>query len=262
MIEFLPISSQFEDVLDGANFVIGMPSFGNLGQSALDVIVSTLNAVQAENVKLVGFGETEYLLPMAGYESFSGSDRHLSSPLEFYQLRDTKTIFVFIRSICREGEDSFFSKSVSEFLQNKNYASALLLVGASSDEWDVNAMSKTSPFFSFAAPTDTQAILQKTWRISEPKDAVLINQSNQYFPFGTELAADIFSDLKERVTILGKFSLGGMNHNIEALSLPLFIINELELLGTQKRLEINAVRTPLSWKVINNPHNTDLFPVW
>ena len=245
--------------------IIGLPSFGSIGQSAIDLIISTIRAKDPNLLKFVGVGETELLLPLAGYEKYHNSI-HLSHPVEFYRLTNTRVVFVLIRSICLENEEEHFADELIQFLKNYGYGSAILLTGASPDEWDVAFMNKKTQFFSFSEnstfaefPTKSSELFEKTWQMSLKKTNE-INHSNQPFPFGAELAAAIYSKNSDRIVVLGKFSVGGMDLQRESLFLPHFILGTLQFLG-QNSVEITDLRPPQSWIEMNKAKE-EIFPIW
>jgi hypothetical protein len=274
MIEFLSLKKNYN--LEGSlNYIIGFPSFGNYGQFTLDVILATgISVASKKAVEFVGIGESDLLLPLTGYESYqqSDSEKHLSYPMEFYRLVESNIVFVMIRSICRENDEEQFAKELAEFLQSKTYSSAIALTSACPDDWDVNTMFKTSHFFTFlnrkgdsfaSFPASTDKMIEKTLKLTLGEGPVAVNQSDQFFPYGMELAAAFMRCLPKNVIILGKFSFDPVRRNdADFLPLPLFLLNELKLFSDKEQLfDIKQLKVPASW-LIPVKNQDDVFPIW
>jgi hypothetical protein len=251
-MEFFGTASDSLTIEDGMQYIIGFPSSGNIGQTALDIMVATIMLRTPENIKFIGVAETESLIPVVGLESYGQQNKkHLSHPMEFYRIVNSKIVLVLIRSICHENEERIFADELIQFLKNHKYSSAILLTGANPEEWDVNYMMDKAQFFIFSDqkefssfPNQTEQMIKKTWIFSS-EEPNLINQSNQFFPYGMELASEVLKKLNTNVMILGKFSVG-MGSQMEAMELPRFILSELRLIGKDS-VELSDLHFPQSW---------------
>jgi hypothetical protein len=119
-----------------ANFLIGFPSVANVGQLAIDSILSTLGA----GAERLGYIESEYLLPISGYDrAYPTAPVSLCLPVEVYKVirqndEDSSTPTVIIQQRCPviAGKHKEYNLELLELLSSLKYNLALILTGASS----------------------------------------------------------------------------------------------------------------------------------
>jgi hypothetical protein len=64
-----------------ATFICSVPSWGNVGQMACDVLLATLQSKGL--LERIGTIESHHVLPMVGYDSWGdGAPQHLCVPIE------------------------------------------------------------------------------------------------------------------------------------------------------------------------------------
>jgi predicted ATP-grasp superfamily ATP-dependent carboligase len=70
-----------KELPESPSFICALPSHGNVGQLAADVVIATL--AQTGQIERIGYVESEYVIPMTGYDQFSPSwGKTLCMPIE------------------------------------------------------------------------------------------------------------------------------------------------------------------------------------
>ncbi len=126
-----------------------IPSQGNVGQLATDILLSNISS--SNLLHLVGNVENLHLLPISGYEQFPNMGKTLCSALEgnilnpliifllhfkykisiVYMIANTKIMIFHQRSPCIQGHFDLFVEEYFKFLNELNVKRILLLCGAS-----------------------------------------------------------------------------------------------------------------------------------
>lgn len=129
-------SLESREIPTQANFVIGFPSVANVGQLAIDSIISTLGP----GAERIGYIESEYLLPISGYDrAYPEAPRTLCLPVEVYSIvgqsqdnSDARTIIIQQRCPVVASNHKQYIQELLALLQSYKYNLALVLTGASS----------------------------------------------------------------------------------------------------------------------------------
>lgn len=113
--------------------ILGIPSFGNLGQMAVDSLISTL--ASEKKVEQLGILQSDWVSPVVGYEEFSEDwGRILCMPLEVYSVIETSFVFIQQRAPCIAvaAAEHRFAEELYEFLYSMMTPRHLLVIcGAS-----------------------------------------------------------------------------------------------------------------------------------
>ncbi|KAK1173575.1 proteasome assembly chaperone 2 [Huso huso] len=119
---FVPVSSAptFKD------FTLIMPaiSVGNVGQLAVDLIISTLN------LNTVGYIHTASLIPMVGNNPYATSDEtstELSTNAEVYSLPEIKLAVLQIRSPILQTKYRQFQNLILTWIKTSEFSKAIIL---------------------------------------------------------------------------------------------------------------------------------------
>mmetsp|Transcript_26719 Transcript_26719/g.25583 ORF Transcript_26719/g.25583 Transcript_26719/m.25583 type:complete len:333 (-) Transcript_26719:119-1117(-) len=115
-----------------ATFICSVPSFGNVGQLATDVILSTLHSKGL--LERIGFIESEHTLPFTGYDSFAADQEFLCMPIEVYSIIGKNIFIIHQRSPCVQGKCEAFSEELLNILNTLTYGHLLVLTGAGTED--------------------------------------------------------------------------------------------------------------------------------
>ncbi|XP_062845199.1 proteasome assembly chaperone 2 [Trichomycterus rosablanca] len=108
----------------GFTLILPAVSVGNVGQLAVDLIVSTLN------LQRVGYFHTDCLIPMVGNNPYSTSSEdslQLSTNAEVYWCKDLKLAVLQIRSPLIQTKTRSFRKMVVSWIKSSGFAKTVLL---------------------------------------------------------------------------------------------------------------------------------------
>ncbi|XP_036085722.1 proteasome assembly chaperone 2 isoform X2 [Rousettus aegyptiacus] len=115
-----------ESVPDLAGFTLLMPavSVGNVGQLAIDLIISTLNMCK------IGYFYTDCLVPMVGNNPYATSEEdsaELSINAEVYSLPSKKLVALQLRSIFIKYKSKPFCEKLLSWVKSSNCAKVIVL---------------------------------------------------------------------------------------------------------------------------------------
>ncbi|XP_034374097.1 proteasome assembly chaperone 2 isoform X2 [Arvicanthis niloticus] len=133
-----------ESVPDLTNFTLLMPavSVGNVGQLAIDLIISTLNMCK------IGYFYTDCLVPMVGnnpYATEEENSNELSINTEVYSLPSRKLVVLQLRSIFIKYKSKSFCEKLLAWVESSSFARIIVL--SSSHSYHRNdAQLRSTPF--------------------------------------------------------------------------------------------------------------------
>lgn len=122
--------SQVHSFVQAPIFVYCIPSWGNVGQLAGDLLLATLS--KNKKLDLIGNIDTDYVLPMTGREQFqTNSKPFLCTPIEVYHVQDTDIYIILQRAPLVNGKSDSYTQNFMELLINLNCQQLIILCGAS-----------------------------------------------------------------------------------------------------------------------------------
>ncbi len=136
MFKFLSCGSGVASLSAGSTVIFSPPSYGNAGQLASDLLISTMHKKKC--LKFVGSIESVLLLPLSGYESLVSNARvgtSLILPIEIYEIVGSSdsgrsTIYVVQqRSPCVKGSSQQFYSLFKGFLRSISCQCLIVLTG-------------------------------------------------------------------------------------------------------------------------------------
>jgi len=264
------------NVTNNARFVVGLPSIGNVGQLAVDCLLCTLN--QAKILRYAGCLESQYILPMTGYEKLGSRDQpRLCMPIEVYEVVNHNLYIIQQRSLCMKGTQQRFSQSLLRWLQSVNFECAVVLTGASTEEIEL----QNNKIFHISSAEQSKnpalaSLLEGTIGISvsshsvqqnvpftfeanvEIDDMMNMTDLNRGFdssyPLGMTTAkylldASLANDSNnDKVVVVGKYISEGDNV-VDGLELALRVLNNFIYSdNVAKKITMNALVHPESWR--------------
>ena len=140
MLRFLGNEKGF-DFKPNAVILFSPPSFGNAGQLAGDLILSTMN--RRKRLTYVGSIESVLLLPTSGYESLNSSSSlgtKLILPIEVYEIANDSSSPIYIiqqRSQCVKGAIELFYNQFKSFLASIHVLLLIVLTGGGTEDMEL-----------------------------------------------------------------------------------------------------------------------------
>lgn len=119
----------------GKTLVLPAVSFGNVGQLAVDVLVSTsLHGSTQDAAERIGEFQSRHVLPVAGADPYgcTKSRKRLASPCEVFEVPNANIIVMQRRSMCVRGRAREFAKEIAQWCKESGFAGVILLGGADS----------------------------------------------------------------------------------------------------------------------------------
>ncbi|XP_066208800.1 proteasome assembly chaperone 2 [Saccopteryx leptura] len=148
-----------ESVSDLAGFTLLMPavSVGNVGQLAVDLIISTLNMCK------IGYFYTDCLVPMVGNNPYATSEENsteLSINAEVYSLPSKKLVALQLRSIFIKYKSKPFCEKLLSWVKSSNCAQVIVL--SSSHSYHRNDLQlRSTPFRYLFTPPMQKSVQNK-----------------------------------------------------------------------------------------------------
>ncbi|XP_059562680.1 proteasome assembly chaperone 2 isoform X2 [Myotis daubentonii] len=148
-----------ESACDLAGFTLLMPavSVGNVGQLAIDLIISTLNMCK------IGYFYTDCLVPMVGNNPYATSEENsteLSINAEVYSLPSKKLVVLQLRSIFIKYKSKPFCEKLLSWVKSSNCAKVIVL--SSSHSYHRNDLQlRSTPFRYLLTPSLQKSIQNK-----------------------------------------------------------------------------------------------------
>eukprot|EP01038_Epipyxis_sp_PR26KG_P011356 gene11356-15228_t len=143
-------------ILSQSTFILSFPSHGNVGQLAVDIILSStkfFDSFPGLQIKKIGYGYSENVLPISGYDQlFDGGDISLCTPLELYRITDAScskvTYIIHQRSPCIKDQQQLYVRELLSFLYSVDSFLVIILTGASTEDIEINFTDSNKRLFS------------------------------------------------------------------------------------------------------------------
>ncbi|XP_013368924.1 PREDICTED: proteasome assembly chaperone 2 isoform X2 [Chinchilla lanigera] len=138
---FVPCGESGPD-LSGCTLLLPAVSVGNVGQLAIDLIISTLN------MSKIGYFYTDCLVPMVGNNPYATAEENsteLSINTEVYSLPSRKLVALQLRSIFIKYKSSSFCEKLLSWVKSSSFARVIVL--SSSHSYQRNDLQlRSTPF--------------------------------------------------------------------------------------------------------------------
>ncbi|XP_047553418.1 proteasome assembly chaperone 2 isoform X1 [Lutra lutra] len=153
---FVPCGESVPD-LAGYTFLMPAVSVGNVGQLAMDLIISTLNMCK------IGYFYTDCLVPMVGNNPYATAEENsteLSINAEIYALPSKKLVALQLRSIFIKYKSKPFCEKLLSWVKSSNCAKVIVL--SSSHSYHRNDLQlRSAPFRYLLTPCVQKSIQTK-----------------------------------------------------------------------------------------------------
>eukprot|EP00946_MAST-07B_sp_MAST-7B-sp1_P000806 g806.t1 len=122
----------------GKTLVLPAVSFGNVGQLAVDILISTALHKTDTKAKRCGEFVSRHVLPVAGADAYclgaskDGPSRRLATPCEVFHVEGSGIVVMQRRSMCVRGRAGAFAEEVAAWCKEAGFAHVVLLAGADS----------------------------------------------------------------------------------------------------------------------------------
>ncbi|XP_008700344.1 proteasome assembly chaperone 2 isoform X1 [Ursus americanus] len=153
---FVPCGESVPD-LAGYTFLMPAVSVGNVGQLAMDLIISTLNMCK------IGYFYTDCLVPMVGNNPYATAEENsteLSINAEIYSLPSKKLVALQLRSIFIKYKSKPFCEKLLSWVKSSNCAKVIVL--SSSHSYHRNDLQlRSTPFRYLLTPFVQKSVQTK-----------------------------------------------------------------------------------------------------
>ncbi|KAB7503970.1 Proteasome assembly chaperone 2, partial [Armadillidium nasatum] len=105
----------------GYTFILPSVCVGNVGQLAMDLLISTLETVK------IGILHHPALLPIVGYDPYNNKSTEISTAADLHLCKDKKVVLLQIRSPLIKVEKESFLKELSSWVSDCAFRSAIVL---------------------------------------------------------------------------------------------------------------------------------------
>ncbi|XP_003406439.1 proteasome assembly chaperone 2 [Loxodonta africana] len=143
--------------LTGFTLLMPAVSVGNVGQLAIDLIISTLNMFK------VGYFYTDCLVPMVGNNPYATTEENaaeLSINAEVYSLPSRKLVALQLRSIFIKYKSKPFCEKLLSWIKSSNLARVIVL--SSSHSYHCNDLQlRSTPFRYLLTPSMQRSVQNK-----------------------------------------------------------------------------------------------------
>ena len=238
--------------------ILSSPSEGNVGQLAMDIILS---AHCSSKLDCIGSIESFDLLPCTGVDQLSStSEKFLVAPLEVYAMRDTPFIFIQQRAICIRGRAQGFARDFMDLLASYEIDRLVIICGAAPVDVFENSFSQGNCLFSLipqgthdessftAAYPNLLKFISSTQQIQlQPASTSMLSVMS-----GFPLAKMLVQSEAFPVYLFGKFCSDGNNAN-DGIDLAKAVSKALCILGDDYFLLVDGVSRPASWLRLFGP---------
>lgn len=175
-----------------ALFIWSPPSHGNVGQIAVDSLIST----HRKRVKLIGSIESDLLMPLSGYCDITGEPT-LCKPLEVYEYsrqseemsgegENRKVYLLQQRAPCLKGRTARFTAELVALLTDSE-ASVLVVATGASAEFVVDGALQGDRMFGMHTLTASHPLGAAVGEMSSP-----VNQRQGRLPGGADAPQSVF----------------------------------------------------------------------
>uniref|UniRef100_A0A8C3X5A7 Proteasome assembly chaperone 2 n=1 Tax=Catagonus wagneri TaxID=51154 RepID=A0A8C3X5A7_9CETA len=153
---FIPCGDSAPD-LAGFTFLMPAVSVGNVGQLAIDLIISTLNMCK------IGYFYTDCLVPMVGNNPYATAEEdstELSINAEVYALPSKKLVALQLRSIFIKYKSKSFCEKLLSWVKSSDCAKVVVL--SSSHSYQRNDLQlRSTPFRYLLTPSIQKSVQNK-----------------------------------------------------------------------------------------------------
>ncbi|XP_069324393.1 proteasome assembly chaperone 2 [Eulemur rufifrons] len=241
-----------ESVPDLMGFTLLMPavSVGNVGQLAIDLIISTLN------MSKIGYFYTDCLVPMVGnnpYATAEANSTELSINTEVYSLPSRKLVALQLRSIFIKYKSKPFCEKLLSWVRSSNFARVIIL--SSSHSYHRNDLQlRSTPFRYLLTPSMQKSVQNKikslNWEEMEKSPCIPEMNDSEFcirIPGGgiTKALYDESCSKEIQMAVLLKFVSEGDNIP-DALGLVEYLNEWLQII---KPCSDDPTASTLRWKI-------------
>uniref|UniRef100_A0A0P6J9J7 Proteasome assembly chaperone 2 n=1 Tax=Heterocephalus glaber TaxID=10181 RepID=A0A0P6J9J7_HETGA len=153
---FVPCEKSGPD-LSGCTLLLPAVSVGNVGQLAVDLIISTLN------MSKIGYFYTDCLVPMVGNNPYATAEENsteLSINAEVYSLPSRKLVALQLRSIFIKYKSTSFCEKLLSWVKSSSFAKVIVL--SSSHSYQRNDLQlRSTPFRYLLTPCMQKSVENK-----------------------------------------------------------------------------------------------------
>ncbi|XP_049626093.1 proteasome assembly chaperone 2 [Suncus etruscus] len=237
--------------LKGFTLLMPAVSVGNVGQLAIDLIISTLDMCK------IGYFYTDCLVPMVGNDPYATAEENsteLSINAEVYSLPSKKLVVLQIRSIFIKFKSKSFCEKLLSWVKNSDFAKVIVLSSSHSSHCDDLQLGGT-PFRYLYTPSMQKNVQNKikslNWREMESSPCIPEIEDSEpciRIPGGgiTKTLYDESCSKEIPMVILLKFVSEGDNIP-DALDLVEYLNEWLYII--KRSCEDNHTRSALRWKI-------------
>lgn len=254
-VMFIPCG---ESIPDLTNFTLLMPavSVGNVGQLAIDLIISTLD------MSKIGYFYTDCLVPMVGnnpYATEEEDSEELSINTEVYALPSKKLVVLQLRSIFIKYKSKSFCEKLLAWV--KSSCCARIIVLSSSHSYQRNDMQlRSTPFRYLLTPSMQKSVQNKikslNWLEMEKSPCIPEISDSEIcirIPGGgiTKTLYDESCSKEIQMAVLLKFVSEGDNIP-DAISLVEYLNEWIQILKPSSDRHTSALpwKIPSSWQLL------------
>uniref|UniRef100_F7EHY7 Proteasome assembly chaperone 2 n=1 Tax=Macaca mulatta TaxID=9544 RepID=F7EHY7_MACMU len=248
-----------ESAPDLAGFTLLMPavSVGNVGQLAMDLIISTLS------MSKIGYFYTDCLVPMVGnnpYATAEGNSTELSINAEVYSLPSRKLVALQLRSIFIKYKSKPFCEKLLSWVKSSGYARVIVL--SSSHSYQRNDLQlHSTPFRYLLTPSMQRSVQNKikslNWQEMEKSRCISEIDDSEFcirIPGGgiTKTLYDESCSKEIQMVVLLKFISEGDNMP-DALGLVEYLNEWLQIikpLSDDPTASTSRWKIPSSWRLL------------
>ncbi|XP_077886601.1 proteasome assembly chaperone 2 isoform X1 [Ictidomys tridecemlineatus] len=246
---FVPCGDWVPD-LTGFTLLMPAVSVGNVGQLAIDLIISTLN------MRKIGYFYTDCLVPIVGnnpYATEEDNSTELSTNAEVYSLPSKKLVALQLRSIFIKYKSKSFCEKLLSWVQSSGCAKVIVL--SSTHSYQRNDLQlRSTPFRYLLTPSVQKNVQSKiqslNWQEMEKSPCIPQMDDSEFcvrVPGGgiTKTLYDESCSKEIQMVVLLKFVSEGDNIP-DALGLVEYLNEWLQII---KPCSVNPATSALPWKI-------------
>uniref|UniRef100_A0A8D2I0F2 Proteasome assembly chaperone 2 n=2 Tax=Urocitellus parryii TaxID=9999 RepID=A0A8D2I0F2_UROPR len=248
-VMFVPCGDWVPD-LTGFTLLMPAVSVGNVGQLAIDLIISTLN------MRKIGYFYTDCLVPIVGnnpYATEEDNSTELSTNAEVYSLPSKKLVALQLRSIFIKYKSKSFCEKLLSWVQSSGCAKVIVL--SSTHSYQRNDLQlRSTPFRYLLTPSVQKNVQSKiqslNWQEMEKSPCIPQMDDSEFcvrVPGGgiTKTLYDESCSKEIQMVVLLKFVSEGDNIP-DALGLVEYLNEWLQII---KPCSDNPATSALPWKI-------------
>lgn len=248
------MESKFIKLSDDSNwsdytFVFSSVSVGNIGQLAVDLLISSLS-----NTKKAGYLISPLVQPVVGHDAFVQNSNELSMSCELYENKNAKLVIFQQRAPLFKGKRNQFVQLLQDFIMEEKFRETICLTSSHAyerlDSQLIGPQSRYLAVNSLPKESLEWKTLEKRIDHNRNESFEKNDQSLDYFIPGGGVAQKFFKSCKENSVnayVLIVFAHEG-NNIPEAFQLVNYLNEWKEYLG-----KTSSWRIPISWKYLYGP---------